>query len=125
MVTPIDIHRPILRRVRELVSSADVWSEAIWFVDGQEMSASVWRFAGGWAGFVSADAEVDVMAVGVAVEPKISVRAVTSPDSYDVDLFDSLSICIPGARKRRRPLTVMPNPNKDAPHPDHKRLLNH
>jgi len=93
-------------------------------VDGTEWSLRYWRFAGGWAGYVSGMGEVSIKLVGAGTEPtgygwrRYAIRAV-----YDFDPTGRLSLSQLEEARRRRPEATLPLPWSASFHPDQAALL--
>lgn len=100
------------------------WPLVTWEVDGRQVTARVWRFAGGWAGFTDALDESYVVVVGLGVEPEgLRLVRVTNAAAYGADLAAPLSLTQLGRQKSTRPEAWLPPPQRDAFHPDQLALM--
>ena len=78
------------------------WPLVGWRVDGADVRAHVWRFAGGWAGVSDPGGPVALAAIGMGVEPDgLSLAVVRDADAYHFDLGQPLGPDILSAGLRR------------------------
>jgi hypothetical protein len=62
------------------------WPEATWTIDLVPVSASVFEWAGAWAGFTTAVHEVDVVVVGSGIAPSgLTISRVNDTSAYHFD----------------------------------------
>lgn len=95
------------------------WRAAVWHVDGAPVRASVWNFAGAWAGFSDSREDAFVVAIGIGVEPdELSMTAIDDGEPYGVDLDAPLDLGDLGRRRHERPQAWLPPPRRTAFHPD-------
>lgn len=100
------------------------WRTAVWHVDGAPIPASVWNFAGAWAGFSDSRADAFVVAIGIGVEPdELRLATVGEGHPYSVDLHAPLDLADLGRRRYERPQAWLPPPRRDGFHPDQLALV--
>lgn len=75
---------------RQAIACED-WPEIGWTVDGREVPARVWKFAGSWAAFTDGVRDSYVLAIGTGVEPGgLDFAEVLDGAPYGVDLESPL-----------------------------------
>ncbi len=95
------------------------WPIVWWSIEGAEVRARVWRFAGGWAAFSTALDDVYLVAVGAGMEPQnLSFEPITDDSAYGIDLSAPLDLGELGRQKSVRPEAWLPPPRRDGFHPD-------
>ncbi len=94
-------------------------------VDGTEWPLRYWRFAGGWAGYVSGMGEVSIKLVGAGTTPRgLALETVRDPVVYDFDPTARLSLSQLAQAHHRRPEATLPLPWSTSIHPDQAALRN-
>ena len=79
------------RLSKEHSETCEQWPLISWRVDGREVPAHVWPFAGGWAAVSDAGDPVALAAIGMGTEPDgLSLAAVGDGDAYHFDLGQPL-----------------------------------
>jgi hypothetical protein len=102
----------------------DQWSKALWEIDGKRVPASVWSFAGAWAGFTEVLPEAYIAVVGIGVHPSdLRLVRVTDAAAYAMRFDAPLDLGELGRRKYDRPESWLPPPQRDRFHPDQLALL--
>jgi|GEM_PF-1519934 len=95
------------------------WRTAVWHIDGRPVRASVWNFAGAWAGFSDGLDTEFVVAVGIGLEPdELHMSAITEGSSYGVDLGAPLDPEALARQRHERPQAWLPPPRRETFHPD-------
>ena len=80
------------RLVIEQAELSEAWMPVTWKVDGAFVTARIYRWAGPWAGFTTALAEVDVVVVAAGVEPaELKLTKLDDTRDYHFDVHDSLA----------------------------------
>lgn len=116
---PEGLVRAIANEMHRQATSCSDWAEIGWTVDGVEVLARVWKFAGFWAAFTDELGESYVMAIGTEVDPDgLNLDRVVDGTPYGFELGAELGY---GAA-RGNPLPVV-RPDRQQFHPDHLRLL--
>lgn len=95
LTRPPGFLKALVDQAYEAASAYDQWPTASWRVDGAQVQAPVWRFAGGWAGFTDAAAGVYlvVVAVGPGKGPdNLSLAALHDSSAYHFDVQGPLSL---------------------------------
>lgn len=108
--------------IREQAHRWAEWPQVTWYVNDTPVTASVWHFAGAWAGFTTtALSEVDLVLIGIGTDPEgLRLVPVGDRSDYGVDLTAPLDKRLPGAATRDRHLTSFPTLNQEQPHPDQR-----
>jgi hypothetical protein len=95
------------------------WPIVWWRIEGAQVRARVWHFAGGWAAFSTALDDAYLVAVGVGVEPAdLAFEPVKDGAAYHADLSAPLNFTELGRQKSARPQAWLPPPRRDGFHPD-------
>ncbi len=83
---PDDYTRDIVDFAQRAADRHSRWPEAIWTIDLVPVSASVFEWAGAWAGFTTAVPEVDVVVVGSGIEPSgLTLSGLDDTSAYHFD----------------------------------------
>jgi hypothetical protein len=97
------------------------WAQVNWTVGGSKFPASVWHFAGGWAGFTDQIPGVYVVATAINVAAAdLAMTPVTDGKEYGLDIDKSITIDSIGGSTGG---AQMPRPNVNQPHPDQVSLM--
>lgn len=89
---PDGLVRSIMNETYRQAAACQAWPEVGWTVDGVDVSARVWKFAGFWAAFTDHMAESYIMAVGTGVDADgLPFEQVLDGWPYGFDLQDSLA----------------------------------
>lgn len=106
------------------------WPEVSWTLDGEVAPASVFSFAGAWAGFTRAVPEVDIVVVGFGFEPDgLALARVVDASAYHFDADRPLRFpqsCEQARAAALAPLGLDPEERGDEwwpAHPDHESNL--
>ncbi len=100
------------------------WPIAWWEIEGAQVRARVWHFAGGWAAFSTALDDAYLVAVGVGTDPaNLSFVPIEDTAVYDADLTAPLDFAELGRKKSVRPEAWLPPPRRDDFHPDQLAFL--
>ncbi len=95
------------------------WPIVWWRIEGAQVRARVWHFAGGWAAFSTALDDAYLVAVGVGLEPAdLAFEPVEDGATYHIDLSAPLNFTELGRQKSTRPQAWLPPPRRDGFHPD-------
>ncbi|OQO92813.1 hypothetical protein [Saccharomonospora piscinae] len=95
------------------------WPIVWWRLEGAQVRARVWHFAGGWAAFCTALDDVYLVVVGIGMDPAdLAFAPVTDGAEYGADLAAPLDFAELGRRKSVRPEAWLPPPRRDSFHPD-------
>ncbi|CAM3045199.1 hypothetical protein SAXI111661_15885 [Saccharomonospora xinjiangensis] len=95
------------------------WPIVWWSIEGAQVRARVWHFAGGWAAFSTALDDAYLVAVGVGMEAaNLAFEPVKDDSMYHTDLSAPLNFAELGRQKSARPEAWLPPPRRDAFHPD-------
>jgi hypothetical protein len=88
---PDDFLRALSRLSRQHSETSEQWPLVSWRVDGRDVPAHVWRFAGGWAAVSDTGAPVALAAIGMGSDPDgLSLAAIGDGDTYHFDLGQPL-----------------------------------
>src|SRR5699024_12007348 len=105
------------RTVTEVQTCALPICTAVWHIDGRPVRASVWNFAGAWAGFSDGLDTEFVVAVGIGLEPdELHMSAITEGSSYGVDLGAQLDPAALSRLRHELPLAWLPSPRRQTFH---------
>lgn len=100
------------------------WSPVRWRVDGIEMAARAWRFAGGWVAVSDAMEAVYLAAVGVGNSPGgLSLAVLENGDAYHLALDQPLHPSVMIASHVARTDGDQPPPQPGDWHADQLRLM--
>jgi hypothetical protein len=117
--------------LRALVANADArsrryaeWPPVSWRVDGTEVAARAWRFAGGWAAFSDSVDGVYLAAAGVGTGPDgLALAALGDGSTYGVDLGQPLHPRVIAASGAARADGARLPPQRPDWHADQVRLM--
>lgn len=99
------------------------WRRVSWKIEGHEVEASVWDFAGVWTGFSVDLPDSYIVLVGVGVDPDgLSIVPVTDGAPYKLDLQAEIDRAWPSMQSREWDLTALSKPNRFRFHPDQLRV---
>ncbi|GAA0974275.1 hypothetical protein ENKNEFLB_02283 [Nocardioides aquaticus] len=106
------------------------WPTATWSIDGRGAVASIFRWAGAWAGFTSAAPECDVVVMGFGIEPGgLALTALHDTSPYHFHATQPLSLPETLPRSQEAALAHLGGDgglDVDRPwpaHPDHDSVL--
>jgi hypothetical protein len=100
------------------------WPLIRWQMDGTEVTARVWRFAGGWVAVSDAIGDVYLAAVGVGADPDgLSLAVLQDGSAYHFGLDQPLHTHVMSASRAARAGGGSPEPRRQDWHADQLRLL--
>ncbi|WP_116044214.1 hypothetical protein [Amycolatopsis palatopharyngis] len=101
------------------------WPRVAWDIGGRWAQASIWSFAGAWAGFTDLLDDAYLVAIGIGVQPE-GMRLVpvgSNAKNYGIDLAAPLDATELARQRHVRPDTWLPPPRRDAFHADQLALV--
>lgn len=86
LVSPDDYRDRITEQGRRQARRHGEWPRTTWTIDDEAVPASVFRFAGAWAGFTTAGTAADVIVLGFGIEPDgLALTGLNDTSAYHFD----------------------------------------
>jgi hypothetical protein len=121
---PPGILRALVNNAYARSGEYEHWSPVSWEVDGSEVTARVWRFAGGWAAFTDGVDGVYLAAAGSGTGPDgLALAPFKDGHPYHVDLDAPLHPGVVTASSAARAGGERPFPPRQDWHADQVRLM--
>lgn len=116
---PPNAYSLVLSHARARAAGWVAWDRVTWDVDGERISPSLWRFAGGWAAFAKSPSNTYIVALGIASEPDgLHFETITDGTAYGMNLDAPFDSHDPARAAREWEETALRSPNRHGFHPD-------